>query len=234
MGEGILQVSNPYAGYVTSPALRRPQAEVPAGAGKYHGAVSENYDAKRENTPKHILEQAIIERLLSVLPAGSTVLDIPVGTGRFLNFYVSRGFRFIGADLSGDQLAKAALKVTDREQVNGWVQQSNAAGKIITATIDEKGVLAQGDVRQIGLEAKSVDASVMCRLTRWLSPADCQVAMKELQRVTRSRIIWTARVANHAHARTIELFEQALDGWKITHNEAGVDIDYRILMAEPC
>ena len=90
------------------------------------------------------------------------------------------------------------------------------------------------DTRSFGLlRDKSVDAAVMVRLTRWLSPDDCQKAMRQLQRVTRQRIIWTARVANHQHARTVELFKTALDGWKITRNEAGHELDYRVLMAEP-
>jgi hypothetical protein len=55
---------------------------------------------------------------------------------------------------------------------------------------------------------------------------------REMQRISRQRIIFTARVANHPHARTIDLFESALmDGWKITRNEVGVDMDYYIVMA---
>jgi hypothetical protein len=57
--------------------------------------------------------------------------------------------------------------------------------------------------------------------------------LREMQRLTRQRIIWTARVANHQHARTVELFEAALDGWKITRNEAGYVTDYRVLEARP-
>lgn len=212
----------------------QPQQVPSQGAGKYHGPVAQNYDAKREHDAKWVCEQRVIEGMLSDLPKGSIVLDCPVGTGRFLPFYMEQGFKFIGADLSGDMLIQSALKLgASKDNIQEWVNRSDAAKAIIPLDIDEHGTLLQGDIRKIGLEAKAVDAAVMVRLTRWLSPEDCQVALKELQRVCRSRIIWTARVANHQHARSMDLFEAALDGWKITRNEAGYVMDYRILMAEP-
>lgn len=179
------------------------------GAGKYHGAVAHGYDQKREQSEKHIVEQRIVESMLEDMPAGNWVLDIPCGTGRFFQFYHDKGFLFRGVDASADMLRIAASKVVD----------------------PMKARLAQGDVRALGLDDKCVDASVMVRLTRWLSPEDCQLALKELQRVSRDRIILTARVANHPHARPVELFTDALeDGWKLAKNEQGYMEDYRILM----
>ena len=214
------------------PVQQAPQGPL-GGAGKYHGDIAEGYDAKREQSPKWICEQKIITEMLSELPAGSSVLDCPVGTGRFLDFYTEKGLNFIGADLSGDMLVQSALKLVPQPQVESWVAACNKADQIIPFRIKDKGMLVNGDIRQIGLDDKSVDAAVMVRLTRWLSPDDCKVAMRELQRVCRQRIIWTARVANHKHARMIELFEAALtDGWKITRNVPGVDLDYRVIMAE--
>ena len=191
----------------------KPQAQAPQqGAGKYHGAVAKGYDAKRVKDEKWVCEQRIIEDMLSDLPPDSTILDCPVGTGRFIPFYQDKGFQILGMDLQEDMLREAARKADPKRA---------------------RGELRIGDVRATGLEDRSVDAAVMCRLSRWLSPDDCQVALRELQRVCRKRIIWTARVANHVHARSVELFEQALDGWVITRNEAGYVLDYRILMAEP-
>ena len=182
------------------------------GASKYVGAIATSYDAKRENDPKWTIEQRIIEGLLADLPEDTIVLDCPVGTGRFLPFYAAKGLQILGMDISLDMLKQAEQRDLPRSP---------------------KGDLRQGDVRATGLPDKSVDVSVNCRITRWLSPEDCQQMLREMQRVARKRMIWTARVANHPHARTVELFEAALDGWKIVRNEAGVDLDYRILMAEP-
>jgi ubiquinone/menaquinone biosynthesis C-methylase UbiE len=207
-------MTNPLMEYL--PPAGQPQQPQPQvqGAGKYHGAVATGYDAKRENDPKWIIEQKIITGMLDDLPEGSLVFDCPVGTGRFLPFYIDKGFTFIGMDLSTDMLSQAGAKVQPLAE--------RATGE-----------LRVGDVRNTQMADKSVDAVVNCRITRWLSPADCQVMLKEMQRIARQRIIWTARVANHPHARTLELFEAALDGWKIVRNEAGSDLDYRILMAVP-
>lgn len=233
-------MNNPLMEYLTpmqhaqQPHCQPPQiAAQVGGAMKYHGAVAAGYNAKREDAPKWKVEQGIIEGMLDDLPSGSKVLDCPVGTGRFLPFYVAKGFEFIGADISGDMLIQAARRMgANDEDIKTWVNASKQAREVQPVAI-ATGNLVQGDCRQIGLPDKSVDAAVACRITRWLSPDDCVKMMKELQRVTRHRIIWTARIANHPHARTIELFEGALDGWAITHNEVGADMDYRILQARP-
>jgi ubiquinone/menaquinone biosynthesis C-methylase UbiE len=189
------------------------EVQVPQqGAGKYHGAVATGYDEKRTQDPKWLLEQRIIEDMLDDLHMGDWVLDVPCGTGRFFKFYHDKGFIFRAVDLSVDMLNQASLKVVD----------------------PHKARLMQGDVRTLGAPDKCVDAAVMCRLTRWLSPQDCGVALKNLQRIARKKIILTARVANHPHARSIELIESTLDGWEIYRCEVGVDMDYRIIELRPC
>lgn len=192
--------------------MRYIRTESPSGAEKYHGAIAQGYDAKRDHDPKWKIEQAIIEDMLNYQPSGSWVLDIPCGTGRFFKAYHDLGFVVRGMDRSADMLQQAAYKVVDPQKVK----------------------LQVGDVRSIGLYDRSVDVAVMCRLTRWLSPSDCVLALKELQRVARHQIIFTARVRNHPHARSYDLFQSALDGWKIYRDEAGADLDYRIIELRPC
>lgn len=206
-------MTNPLMEYLPPASQQQPQAQM-HGAGKYHGAIATGYDAKRESDPKWIIEQKIITGMLDDLPPETIVFDCPVGTGRFLPFYIEKGFHFIGMDMSLDMLMEAGRKVEPLK--------AQAVGE-----------LHQGDVRDTKLADKSVDAVVNCRITRWLSPSDCQVMLKEMQRIARQRIIWTARVANHPHARTVELFEEALEGWAIVRNEPGVDLDYRIIQARP-
>lgn len=181
------------------------------GARKYTGAVALGYDQKRESSDKWQIEQAIVENMLDDLPMGSWVLDAPCGTGRFFKFYHDKGFLFRALDASADMLKIASSKVID----------------------PMKAKFAQGDVRATGLYDKSVDATVSVRITRWLEPDGCQAMIREMQRVARKKIIFTARVANHPHARPIKLFEQALDGWKVARNERGYMDDYRVIMLEP-
>lgn len=183
----------------------------PGGAEKYHGAIAQGYDQKREDSDKWKIEQRIIEDMLDDLHPGDWVLDCPVGTGRFIRFYEKKGLIVRGVDRSMDMLKQAAMKVATPQRT----------------------ALVQGDVRNLPFDTRSVDAAVMCRLTRWLTPDDCQIALKELQRVARKKIISTWRVRNHQHARSYELINGALDGWKIHRDEAGADMDYRIIELRP-
>lgn len=186
---------------------------------KYYGDVAKGYDKKRENTEKWKVEQFIIEEMLSQLPEGTVVLDVPCGTGRFFEFYQKKKFIVYGLDASSDMLNEAATKIHKPQQtVNGESQFR----------------FAQGLVQDIKRPDKSIDVSVMCRLSRWLSPENCQIAFKELQRVTRDRIIITARVENPTHpqlARPLELFTSVLaEDWELAENAQGYVEAYRILM----
>jgi ubiquinone/menaquinone biosynthesis C-methylase UbiE len=190
--------------------MQRMFDEPQEGARKYTGAVASGYDAKREDSDKWKVEQRVVEGMLSDLPKGSWVLDVPCGTGRFFEFYAGKGFLVKALDLSEDMLRQAAERMQDNVRL-----------------------LRTGDARATDLEDKSVDVAVMVRLTRWLSPEDCVTALREMQRVARKRIVFTARVRNHAHARPYGLIASALDGWRIARDEAGADMDYRIIELRP-
>lgn len=184
----------------------------PQGAEKYHGVIAQGYDAKREQAPKWTIEQAHIEDMLSDLMKGDWVLDIPCGTGRFIPFCQTKGLIYVGMDRSEDMLQQAAQKITN----------------------PQKATLSLGDVRKLTREYKSIDAVINCRISRWLSPDECQMMLRESQRVARKKIISTWRVRNHPHARSYDLINGALDGWKIHRDEAGSDLDYRIIEFRPC
>ena len=185
----------------------------PSGGGalKYTGQVASGYDAKREQSPKWTCEQRIIESWIDEMPEGSIILDAPCGTGRFFPACERNKHLVLGLDISSDMIVQARSKITQPNLFKFGI----------------------GDVRSVPVEDKQVDYSINCRITRWLSPEDNVRMMKEMQRVARKGIIWTARVSDHPHARTRELFESALDGWKITRDEAGYTMAYRIMMAEP-
>lgn len=185
-----------------------PSAEQ-SGPRKYHGTVATGYDAKRDNSPKWQAEQTIIEAMIDAFDG--TVLDIPVGTGRFIPAYERNGLKWLGVDLSSDMLNEASAKATQRP------------------------TFMQGDVTKLNtiVGPKSIDYAIMCRLTRWLTPEQRVVAMEQLQTATRKAIIFTARIANHPHAYPMEEIEAALDGWKIIENIEAGEPDYRIIRLEP-
>ena len=174
--------------------IQNPKAH---GADKYHGAVAEGYDAKREDSPKWKAEQRIIEDMLGDLPAETKVLDVPIGTGRFIEFYREKGFKVLGVDRSDDMLRVASDKVGDAQNIT----------------------LLTGDILKLNmLGDKSFDVALMVRLTRWLSPEDCTKAIHELARVTRKRIVFTTRLRHATHpelARRVTRSLTLMPTWRL-------------------
>ena len=56
----------------------------------YNKRTAKSYLKIRTNTKEWRSEQQIVERLLKDLPDGIKVLDIPFGTGRFVNMYLEK------------------------------------------------------------------------------------------------------------------------------------------------
>lgn len=182
------------------------------GARKYTGSVATGYDAKRTESPKWAAEQEIIERIIEEFDGGS-VLDVPVGTGRFIPAYERNNLNWVGIDLSDDMLHEAAAKVTSNTKPQLFV----------------------GDVTRLDslLQPKGVDHSIMCRLTRWLTPTQRVFALKQLQAVTAKSIVFTARIANHPYAYPIEAIEAAIEpGWRIAENIEAGEPEYRVFVLE--
>jgi SAM-dependent methyltransferase len=77
----------------------------------YHGDVAKGYLKKRLEQKSWHVEQNIMRELLAEFPDGSKVLDVPFGTGRFVDMYLRKGMSVYGVDISQDMLtaAKEAL-----------------------------------------------------------------------------------------------------------------------------
>ena len=73
---------------------------------RYAGPGIKDYVSKREETPQWINETKIVGELLSRFPSKS-VVDVPVGTGRFMQFYAKNQNKVIGLDVSPDMLEQA-------------------------------------------------------------------------------------------------------------------------------
>lgn len=178
------------------------------GARKYTGSVASGYDAKRVESPKWAAEQAIIEGIIDAMPNGSLILDVPVGTGRYIAAYERNNHKWFGVDMSSDMLAEANAKVTKPELAQ----------------------LQTGDATNLLIQ--DVDLSIMCRLTRWLNPEQRTAALKELQRVS-GKIVFTARIANHPYAYPLEAIEAAIEpGWRIADNIVCGEDAYRVFVLE--
>ncbi|MBB5514625.1 ubiquinone/menaquinone biosynthesis C-methylase UbiE [Rubricella aquisinus] len=80
---------------------------------KYYGPVAENYVRRRKKQQWWHQEQAAMEALLTKLPDGLSVLDVPFGTGRFTKMFDAKGYDIHGLDISGDMLAAARAENGD-------------------------------------------------------------------------------------------------------------------------
>lgn len=73
----------------------------------YYGDKARKYIMKRDNHVRWKLEQSIVKELLSEVPDKITVIDVPFGTGRYLNLYLEKGMSVFGIDISEDMLDAA-------------------------------------------------------------------------------------------------------------------------------
>lgn len=158
-------------------------------ADRYYGSTARDYDRKRSHKPCWAREQAAVEEFVKHGP----VLDVPIGTGRYLQIYKDKGLPFRGLDASDEMIAKAREKHPDLDAVRGTVLD-----------------LPYGN-KQFG--------TVVCsRLLNWLYPVDMAKAVQEIRRVGRE-IVTSIRLGdpghhegqgNYTHSR--EDFYAAIDG----------------------
>jgi len=130
--------------------------------------VAENYDVRRSLTKNWQMEDSIIRDIASSLPQSSTILDAPVGTGRFIAMFVDLGFKVYGVDISDDMLAVAA-------------KHDSAQGSAVTLT--------RGDLEALPLDANQVDASFCVRFLNWVPEPVMSSVIGELARVTKSTVV---------------------------------------------
>jgi hypothetical protein len=140
----------------------QPDPLIPAYVGKsaYHGDVAINYERDRVGEEIWGLEQAWVAEWLQTLQKGAAILDIPVGTGRFVPALLGLGLRVHGADISDDMLRIAAKK--------------RGEGVL---------VLEKQDVESLGYNDGAFDHVICWRLFHLLPPASADRALRELARV---------------------------------------------------
>lgn len=139
----------------------------------YTGATAVGYDARRSSTAKWRSEHTAVSEFLRVNPTGSTVLDIPVGTGRFLELYRERGLKVAGRDISPDML-KAA-----REKLSGLGPMECS--------------LELADIRSIPDADEEYDCVLSIRFLNWVDANGLEEALRELRRVSKRYLIVTIR-----------------------------------------
>jgi ubiquinone/menaquinone biosynthesis C-methylase UbiE len=156
---------------------------------RYYGDTALNYEQRRVGKVKWQRENRAVDTLVAELPSDATVLDVPIGTGRFLEFYQRYGLRAVGVDISRDMLELARKRA------------------------DEIGLevrLYEASVAELPLPSGSVDTTVCVRLVYSFSMAEIESVLRELARVTSGRIILSDRHAAPVTAAPVAAVPRAL------------------------
>lgn len=177
-------------------------------AGRYFGATALGYDARRQPQEKWRAEDRALRAAIADLPAMTSVLDVPCGTGRFFGYYKERGFEAIGLDISDDMLAIARMRPGAE--------------------------CSKGDIFKLDLPDGAVDVTVTMRFMNLILAEDVPVVLGELQRVANKRVIFGlregSRKTSHYHTpHPISLIESCLaPGWTMAHKAMHQE-DYRLV-----
>jgi len=104
-------------------------------------AVMADYDAEAPTYDMNLYpagtQETWVAGLLGMIPAGSTVLDAPCGTGRYFPLIAGAGMRVIGVDQSAGMLAQArARNLASILELKSLQDLSYAAEFDATVTID--------------------------------------------------------------------------------------------------
>jgi SAM-dependent methyltransferase len=135
----------------------------------YTGATATGYDARRIPTAKWLSEDNAVRELLRVLPVGARILDMPVGTGRFLQLYQERGIKVAGRDISSDMLRAARNKL-------------NELGELECS-------LEIADIRAIPDADNHYDCILSIRFLNWMDSRGLEEVLRELRRVSKRHLI---------------------------------------------
>ncbi len=91
----------------------------------YKEDAAQKYVAEREKTSSWIKENATMHNYLNQLPEKLTVLDVPFGTGRFVEYYREKAFKIYGLEKS-ESMIEAAKKVLGDGFGGGEVKNGDA------------------------------------------------------------------------------------------------------------
>jgi ubiquinone/menaquinone biosynthesis C-methylase UbiE len=131
----------------------------------FYGDRAAGYEAKRAGQQYWDDQQKIAEELIESFPNGSTVLDVPFGTGRFVDVYNRKAMKVAGLEVSGDMLRSA------RDLRGDAIEDYD---------------LRVGDARSLPWPDGTFDLVATYRfLPSIISIADQRIVLSEIHRVTR-------------------------------------------------
>lgn len=142
---------------------------------RYRNEIASTYFEQRVLEPQWQVEQRSIEALIvKYAKKNDSILDAPLGTGRFLPLYIEMGLTIYGLDISEDMLEEAR-RLTQGQDVSPH--------------------LIIGDVEKIPLADDSVDHVVCIRFMNWIPIDVISRVLTEFVRVSQGAIIVQIRVS---------------------------------------
>lgn len=185
---------------------------------KYRGKKAATYDAIRIKQVRWDEENRIVGLMLTACKPAN-VLDVPVGTGRFLSLYAALGIKFVdGVDVSEEMLALARKKKIKPEKLT----------------------LKVGDASALDFHDKSRDVVVCVRFLDLIDQEAMHVVVGEMCRVAKRAIICTIRfgkkyvpksnTAEHDEKKFTALVAKL--GWKITEKAPIFKAGWHVVMME--
>jgi SAM-dependent methyltransferase len=159
--------------------LRFPPNSRPAPSFEYRSELAEEYDNLRKGRAVFNWEEEIVGELLKGYAPGSRILDVPVGTGRFIPTYTGLGLEVVGLDASADMLQQAA-------------KTFDASARSVT--------LVEGSATDLPFPDDDFDALVSFRfLPGKLTLRQTRRALREFARVTRGTCFLLLKIGDRAH-----------------------------------
>ena len=157
----------------------------------YTASVAAAYELDRRGERIWQLEQDHLERELEDAPRGARILDIPIGTGRFIPIYKKLGVQVLGVDIAPAMLAEAKAKGSSSDVT-----------------------LAIGDASCIAAPDRSFDIVVCFRLLHLLPPEMLDPVIGELARVSSGCVYLQAYVRDKWYwpLRALRLLSRLIAG----------------------
>jgi ubiquinone/menaquinone biosynthesis C-methylase UbiE len=148
-------------------------ADASRGPDAYYGDKAKKYLERRANQGHWDIEQKLIRELLREAEPGSSVLDVPFGTGRFVEIYLQGGLKVSGVEISADMVA--------------------VAKETLGPSFDKcRVMIASADA--IPFDENSFDFVVCCRFLGMTPLEMARAVLLELRRVARRKIILYMKV----------------------------------------
>ena len=160
-----------------------------AAKSRYRGATAETYNTVRSDHSKWRRELEIMDAVAAGFEAGASILDVPIGTGRFTPCFKAGHHPILGVDISKDMLNET----TPRDDEPDRVAQ-----------------LVVGDAETLPLQDSSLDYVVCMRLLNWVTLDILRQLAAEFLRVSRRAVILEIRVSRPIDPRDLSSVTELL------------------------